>query len=138
MATVYRSSIRADDRWTRIAVIVLRKIRTAQKGRSETISHPVTVVLDDELTKDTRLPFWINALGYIWRKFHEFRPTLTLAFFVGTVTFFSAGLFFETALTFVAFVAATIVDYPLGRSGRNAGSLPWKAFGYRTCQKFCV
>ncbi|SOY63462.1 hypothetical protein CBM2592_B110017 [Cupriavidus taiwanensis] len=46
------------------------------------------------------------------------------------MTFFSAGLFFETALTFVAFVAATIVDYPLGRSGRNAGSLPWKAFGY--------
>ncbi|SOY42792.1 protein of unknown function [Cupriavidus taiwanensis] len=29
------------------------------------------------------------------------------------MTFFSAGLLFETALTFVAFVAATIVDYPL-------------------------
>jgi len=38
MATVCRSSIRANDRWTRIAVIVLRKIRTAQKGRSATVT----------------------------------------------------------------------------------------------------
>ncbi|MNT31436.1 hypothetical protein D3C72_1672700 [compost metagenome] len=28
----------ADDRWTRIAAIVLRKTRTAQKGRSETVA----------------------------------------------------------------------------------------------------